>query len=337
MAKREETIMNWSFNFLKGLAGRDAYGKTLAQLGEEDERIVVAAADCLNSTRMNLFAEKFPDRSFNFGIAEPNMVAAAAGFAMMGKIPVVAGYGFLLSLKCAEQIRDDVCYANRNVKIVATASGFSMATGGVTHHCTEDIPIMRSLANMTIVQPGSPLETAMATRAVILDYEGPVYLRLARDEMVGDEMFGGGEELYKEGKIKFKIGKAITIREGKDITLISSGELVGVAIQAADALTKEGINARVINMHTIKPIDEEVIEKAAEETKGIITVEDTNLAGGLGAAVSEVVCKKHPTMVKMIGVPENKFGPIAPSHEIIWDYFGINVEGIKKTAKEILS
>ncbi|GAG74329.1 unnamed protein product, partial [marine sediment metagenome] len=263
--KENSVIMNMEFDFFKGLAGRDAYGKTLAQLGGEDSRIVVAAADALNSTRMNLFAEKFPDRSFNFGIAEPNMVSAAAGLALMGKISVIAAYGFLLSLKCTEQIRDDICYANRNVKLVATATGFAFAAGGVTHHCTEDIPIMRSFANMTIVQPATPLETAIATRAVILGHEGPVYLRLSRDEMFG----GGGEELYKEGKLKFIIGKAITIKEGKDVTLIASGQLVGVSLKAADALAKEGINARVINMHTIKPIDEEVIEKAAEETKGI--------------------------------------------------------------------
>ncbi len=330
MAQREAFVMD--SEVFKGLAGRDAYGKTLAQLGEEDERIVVLAADALNSTRGNLFTEKFPERSFNFGIAEANMMAAASGLAMMGKTPVVASYGFVLATRCSEQIRVDACYANRNVKVVCTASGFAMAAGGVTHHCTEDIPVMRSFANLVIVQPASPIETALATRALILDYEGPVYLRLSRDEMFG----GGGDEIYQGGEVKFEIGKAITVKKGNDITLISSGQLVGVSLQAADVLAKEGISARVINMHTIKPIDEEVIAKAAEETKGIITVEDCNLAGGLGAAVCEVVCKTHPVTVKMIGVPENKFGPIGPSQEALWDYFGINQANIIKTAKDIL-
>lgn len=327
MAQREAFVTD--IEIFKGLTGRDAYGKTLAQLGEEDGKIVVLTADALNSTKGDLFTEKFPDRSYNFGIAEPNMIGAASGLAMMGKIPVVGGYGFLLSMRCAEQIRVDICYPKRNVKLVCTATGFAMATGGVTHHCTEDISIMRSFANMTIVQPASPIETALATRAVILDYEGPVYLRLARS--------GAGEkEIYKGGELKFEIGKAVTVREGKDITLISSGQLVGVSLQAADTMAKEGISARVINIHTIKPIDEEAIAKAAEETRGIVTIEDCNLSGGLGAAVCEVVSKRYPVPVKMIGVPENKFGPIAPSQKAIWDYFGINEANIVGTAKGIL-
>lgn len=330
MAAREAFVMD--VTILRGLAGRDAFGKVLAELGGEDERIVVLAADALNSTRMSVFAEKYPDRSFNFGIAEPNMIGAAAGLAMLGKIPVVAGYGFVLATRSSEQIRVDLCYAKRNVKVVSSASGFAMATGGVTHHCSEDIPILRSIANLTIVQPASPIEAALATRALILDHDGPVYLRLARDEMFG----GGGDEIYEEGKVKFEIGKAITVRQGNDVTLVASGQWVGMSLAAADELAKAGISARVINMHTIKPFDEEVIAQAAEETRGIVTVEDCNVTGGLGAAVCEVVCKTHPTTVKMIGVPADRFAPIAPSQEAICDCFGINQKNIVKQAQSIV-
>lgn len=329
MAQREAFVMD--IKVFRGLAGRDAFGKALSELGDEDERIVVLAADALNSTRMSLFTEKYPERSFNFGISEPNMISAASGLAMLGKIPVVAGYGFVLSTRSVEQIRVDLCYAKRNVKVFSSASGFAMAAGGVTHHCSEDIPILRNIANLTIVQPASPIETALATRALILDHDGPVYLRLTRDEMFG----GGGKEIYEEGKVKFEIGKAITVRDGNDVTLVASGQFVGMSLAAAEELAKEGISARVINMHTIKPFDEEVIAKAAEETQGIVTVEDCNVSGGLGAAVCQVVCKTHPTTVRMIGVPD-KFAPIAPSQEAICDCFGINQNGIVKQAKLIV-
>jgi transketolase len=330
----EKVAFAMDVEVFKGMAGRDAYGQALLKVGEEDERVVVLAADALNSTRGNLFLDKFPNRAFNFGISEPNMISAASGLAMMGKIPVVAGYGFLLGVKCAEQVRVDLCYANRNVKLACTATGFAMAAGGVTHHCTEDVPILRNFANMTIVQPASAIETALATRAAILDHEGPVYLRLTRDQMFG----GGGDEIYEAGKVKFQLGKGVTVNEGSDVTIVSSGQLVGMALAAAQDLAKEGINARVINIHTIKPIDEDIILKAAAETRGVITVEDCNVSGGLGAAVAGVICKeKQPVTVQMIGVPDDKFGPIGPSQEAIWEYFGITKEAVMEKAKSIMA
>ena len=281
------------------------------------------------STRGSVVEEKYPDRGFNFGIAEPNMVSAAAGLAIAGKVPVVSAYGFLLSLRCCEQIRTDICYPNLNVKLVTTASGLAMGTGGPTHHCTEDIGIFRTFANMTIVCPASPLETAEATRACIADHDGPVYLRLVR----GAD-FGGTEEVYEKYDVEFKIGKAVTMQEGSDVTLIATGQPVGLALQAAQDLEKEGISVRVIDMHTVKPIDVEAIAKAAEETKGIVTLEEHNILGGLGDAVCSAVCSTKPTQVRKIGI-RDEFCKIGPTPEL-WEYHGLNKKSVVSAVKDIL-
>ncbi len=315
-----------NFNTYKGLVGRDIVRKLLVEIGEKEHDIVLLGADSIISCGGNLFAEKFPYRTFNFGIAEANMISAAGGFAMMHKIPVVGIYGFLL-LRCAEQIKNDICYNNRNVKIFTTASGCNLAGGGVTHHATEDISLMRSFANMTIIQPASPIEVILAMYKAILDYEGPVYLRISRNIK---------EEIYKEGEIEFEIGKAITLKEGKDVTLIASGVPVLVAKKATETLAKIGVDARLINMHTIKPIDKEVIIKAASETEGIIVIEDGNISGGLGASVCKVICEEFPTKVKVIGIPEDNFTIIGDSEKSLWDYFGISEENIFEKVKNIL-
>lgn len=322
--------MGFTMEDLKGMSGRDAYGKTLAQLGKEDERIVVLTADALDSTRGSTFAEKFPDRTFNFGIAEANMVSAAAGFAIAGKIPIVTGYGFLLSMRAAEQVRTDICYPGLNVKLVTTATGLAMGTGGTTHHCTEDLAIMRSFANMTIVCPASPIETVHAVRACILEHRGPLYLRLVR----GAD-FGGTEEIYEKEDIEFKIGEAVVLKDGEEITLIAAGQPVGLALQSADVLEKRGISVRVINMHTVKPINKEAINQAAKETEGIVTIEEHNVLGGLGEAVCAVVCEnKHPVPVKRIGI-RDEFCCIGPTPEL-WQHHGLNEESIIRAAQEIL-
>ncbi|MBN1673481.1 MAG: transketolase family protein [Kiritimatiellae bacterium] len=316
----------------KEMAGRDSYGKMLAQCGEEDERVVVLNADCQHPTRATLFAARFPERNFNFGIAEANMISAAAGLAIAGKIPVAAGFGFAISLRAAEQIRTNVCYPNLNVKVVTTATGLSMGTGGPTHHCVEDLALMRGIPNITIVCPASPIENAIATRACLLEHEGPVYLRLVRGED-----FGGTDEIYQKEDISFEIGKAITLREGADITLMAHGNAVGLALLCAEKLEELGVGARVINMHTVKPLDKETIWQAAEETRGIVTIEENNVAGGLGEAVAAVVAAKGRESlapVRLVGI-QDEFCKIGASKDL-WVEHGLNEESVIGAARDIL-
>jgi transketolase len=315
---------------LKGMAGRDAFGLVLPQLGEENPNVVFLVADCIDTTKGRAFATKFPERSFNFGIAEANMVGAAAGMALVGKLPVVAGFGFLMSMRVAEQVRTDLCYPRLNVKIVSSASGLAMGTGGPTHHCTEDIAIMRSFPNIAIVCPGSALETWKATRATILEHKGPVYLRLDRDAFHSET-----EKIYDQEDIPFVLGKGVLLRKGKDVTIIGTGRPVGLALQAAEALEKEGISARVINMHTVKPIDKEIIQQAAAETRGIVAVEEHNTVGGLGDAISSAVCEEGvTTFVKKVGICD-EFCCIGPTDEV-WKIHGLTKENIISAAKSIM-
>lgn len=317
---------------IKKVSGRDAYGTILRELGHENKDIMVLAADAISSTRGNLFAQDFPERSFNFGIAEANMVTAAAGMAVAGKIPVAAAYGFLLSMRTAEQVRTNICYPNLNVKLVSTATGLSMGDGGTTHHCTEDLAIMRSFANIIIVSPSSSIETALATRKVILEYEGPVYLRLIRGKGF-DEI----DNFYMNNDVSFEIGTAITLQEGKDITIVATGEVVNTALNAGRMLAKEGIEARVLDMHTIKPVDADSIRKASEETGGIITVEEHTTVGGLGDAVSSVLSMKDCCSTKLykIGI-QDRFCGIGPTEDL-WEKEGISESNIVSKAKELLA
>jgi transketolase len=322
--------MKFSLNFeeYKGLKNYDIIRKVLFDIGKNEKDIIVLSADASNTSGEDLFKEKFPDRTFNFGIAEANMISAAAGLAMLNKIPVVGIYGFLIP-RVAEQIRDDICYNNKNVKIFSCASGLDYATGGMSHQGVEDISILMSFANISIIQPASSLETILAIYEVILNYQGPVYLRLARTM---------NEVIYENEKIEFKIGKAITVKEGNDITLIATGvRPVNIALKATEILKKEGISVRLVNMNTIKPLDKEAIIRAAKETKGIITIEEGVVSGGLGAAVCRLICENHPTMVKIIGLSEYKFTTIGPSPRLLCDYFGINELRIIEKAKNILA
>jgi len=316
----------FTMKIFEHMSGRDAYGKIIAEIARENERVVLLAADALGSTKGTAFYNNAPDRVFNMGIAESNMVTTAAGLAIAGKIPVVTGYGFLLAIHAAEQVRVDICYANKNVKLVATATGLAMGTGGSTHHCIEDVSIMRAFPNITIVSPASAIETAIATRACILGHIGPLYLRLIR---------GVTPEIYDSEDIGFEIGKAITLKEGKDITLIATGEPVYLALKTAKILEKEGINARVLNMHTVKPIDEKIILKATEETKGIVTIEEGNVIGGLGDAVGSVVYENDKTTkIRKIGI-QDEYCKVGPT-EALWEYYGISEDGIIKAVKSIL-
>jgi len=323
--QRKSYLINYD-NY-KGLIDRDIFRKVLVDIGKIDNEVVLLGVDSISSSGGNLFKEKFPDRVFDFGIAEQNMITAAAGFAILNKIPIASLYGFLIA-RVAEQIRNDICYNNLNVKIYSNTTSFDLPTAGVTHHGLEDISLMRSFPNITIIQPASPLEAILASYKAIFDFKGPIYLRLTRSMR---------EEIYKKEDLKFEIGKANILKEGKDITFIATGRTVHLAKRTAEALEKEGVSIRLINMHTLKPIDEQVIIKAAKETKGIITIEDSNIVGGLGAATCQIVCKNAPTIVEMIGVSNDKFSVIAPSSQALWDYFGVTEENLIKITKKILS
>ena len=311
----------------KGLVGRDVINKLLVDMGEQNGDIVLVGSDAIASCGGNIFREKFPQRTFDFGIAEPTLVSAAAGLAKQGKITICGIYGFLVT-RAAEQIKLDVCYNHNNVKIFTSTSGFDLPAGGFTHHAIEDISILRNFPGIVIIQPASPLETILACFNAILNYEGAVYLRLSRTMC---------DEIYQEDKLNFEIGKAVTLRQGEDVTLVATGgRPVKAALQAADALSSEGISARVLNIHTIKPIDEEAILKAAQETQGFVTVEEANISGGLGSAVNDIVSDKNPKFVKKIGIPNDRFSVIGHSADELCEYFGISSSNIIKKTKEIL-
>lgn len=289
-----------SLHDIEQMSARDAFGEALALAGERHPNLVLLGADAIGSTRAAAFAKRFPDRTFNFGIAEQEMVSAAAGFALRGKIAVATAYGFLLSLRACEQVRTDVCYPNLNVKLMATHTGLSMSAAGTTHHSTEDIAIMRSFANMTVVVPADALETVQAVEAVIAR-QGPVYLRMGR----------GSLSSVHTKDYEFVIGKAVTLKGGFDVTVVACGTMVNEALAAAEVLEGRGISARVVNMHTVKPLDIEAVLKAAKETGAIVTAEEHTIIGGLGEAVAAAAAEGAPVPVRRVGLKDtySAFGP----------------------------
>ena len=305
---------------------RAAYGEVLQEIGEEFPDGVVMDADLSESTMTCHFAEKYPDRFYNMGIAEQSMMGTAAGLATCGITPICSTFAVFASMRSGEQIRTSICYPKLNVKVVTTHSGLSIGTAGATHFCEEDLAIMRALPNMTVIAPSDFLETKKAVRAA-LKMDGPVYIRLGR---------GDAAVLYSELD-DYEIGKAITIQDGTDVTLIATGVMVQRAVAAAKLLEQEGVSCRVVDMHTIKPLDTEAVIKAARETKGIVTLEEHNVKGGLGSAVSEVVAelKGEKAPVKILGIPD-VFGGVA-SAELLWDSYGMDAESIAKTAKELMN
>ncbi len=305
---------------------RAAYGEVLQEIGEEFPDVVVMDADLSESTMTCHFAEKYPDRFYNMGIAEQSMMGTAAGLATCGITPICSTFAVFASMRSGEQIRTSICYPKLNVKVVTTHSGLSIGTAGATHFCEEDLAIMRALPNMTVIAPSDFLETKKAVRAA-LKMDGPVYIRLGR---------GDAAVLYSELD-DYEIGKAITIQDGTDVTLIATGVMVQRAVAAAKLLEQEGVSCRVVDMHTIKPLDTEAVIKAARETKGIITLEEHNVKGGLGSAVSEVVAelKGEKAPVKILGIPD-VFGGVA-SAELLWDSYGMDAESIAKTAKKLMN
>lgn len=305
------------------IATRDAYGKTLLKLGETNDNVVVLDADLSKSTKTNDFSKAFPNRFFNMGIAEQNLIGAACGFATAGKIPFASTFAMFATGRAFEVIRNSVCYPKLNVKICATHAGITVGEDGASHESIEDISIMRSIPNMTVVVPADEIET----EKVILEaakYNGPMYVRLGRSAV--PTLFG---EDYK-----FEIGKGTVLRDGNDATIIACGMMVNEAIIAHEELKAEGINVRVINMSTIKPIDRELIVKAAKETKAIVTAEEHSIIGGLGSAVSEVVSEECPVIVKKVGV-KDVFGESGTPAELLEKY-GLTAKHIAESVREAL-
>jgi transketolase len=295
-------------------ATRVAYGEALAEFGS-DERIVVLDCDLSKSTMTNTFKDKYPERFFNTGIAEANMMSSAAGMATCGKIVFASTFAIFAALRGCEQIRNSICYPKLNVKVCATHAGISVGEDGASHQPIEDIGIMRSIPNITIVQPCDANETRQAIRAAI-DYNGPMYIRLGRLAV----------EDINDTTYEFHLGKGVQLKDGCDLTIIASGLMVGPALAAYETLRAQGISARVVNMHTIKPIDRDIIVKAARETGAIVTCEEHNILCGLGSAVCEVVSEDWPVPVKRVGI-EDKFGK-SGKPELLLEMYGLTAENI---------
>lgn len=302
---------------------RDVYGKALIELGRENKDIVVMDADLSSSTRTGLFAKEFPGRFFNFGVAEQNMMAAAAGLASCGKTVFVSTFAIFATGRAWDQVRNSVSYSNFNVKIVATHAGISVGPDGASHQALEDIALMRVIPNMNIIVPCDGPQTAEAVRTAALS-NGPFYVRLGRAKVV-----------TIENKGEFKLGKAQVLTEGDDLAIISCGIMVNEALIAAGALSAKGIKARVINMHTIRPLDAEAVLKAARETKGIVVCEEHTVAGGLASAVDEVVAEKHPTKVIRLGI-KSRFGQSGDPAELLKEY-KLTSQDIEKASQAIIS
>ncbi len=304
-------------------ATREAYGQALAEFGDTYD-IVVLDADLSKSTKTDTFKKKFPDRFFNTGIAEANMMSTAAGLAACGKIVFASSFAMFAAGRAFEQIRNGICYPKLNVKIGATHAGISVGEDGATHQCLEDIGIMRTIPNMVILNPADKAESILAVEAAI-KHEGPVYLRFGRLAV---------QDIFDRETYKFEIGKGVELVSGSDVTIIATGLMVPEALAAAEQLKAEGISARVINMATIKPIDAEIITKAAKETGAIVTAEEHNVIGGLGSAVAEVLCDTCPVPMKRVGT-QDVFGQSGKPAELL-ELYGLTAENIVKQAKEAI-
>lgn len=305
------------------IATREAYGKALSQLTKENKNIIVLDADLSKSTKTCDVKASSPESFYNMGIAEANMVGVAAGLASTGKIVFASSFAMFLAGRAFEQIRNSVAYTNLNVKLCATHSGISVGEDGASHQAIEDLALMRSIPNMKVFSPCDEKETEEIIKYVA-NCDGPCYVRLGRLAV----------DSINSSNYKFEFGKGVTLREGNDCTIITTGSMVQVSLEAQQKLKAEGINVRVINLHTIKPIDTEIILKAAKETGKIVTVEEHNVVGGLGSAVSEVICENHPSLVKKIGI-NDIFGQSGKPEELFKEY-GLTSDKIVKTIKSII-
>jgi transketolase len=305
---------------------RDAYGETLVELGGKHNNIVVLDADLSKSTKTILFAKKYPERFFEMGIAEANMISTAAGLASCGKIPFASTFAVFATGRVYDQIRIDVAYSEANVKIFATHGGISVGKDGASHQMIEDLALMRVLPNMTVFAPSDAAQTRRIVE-LMATTDGPMYARIGR---------ANAPILYKKEDLKeITIGKGVTIKNGSDITIIACGTMVDQALEAHEQLSKEGISARVIDMHTIKPLDEKLVLKCARDTQGIITIEEHSIIGGLGSAVAEVLAENSCSIkFKRIGVQDIFCESGEP--EELFEKYGLNASHIVKTAKKLM-
>ena len=304
------------------IATRDSYGKALVELGKKHDNVVVLDADLAAATKTGVFKKEFPERHIDCGIAESNMMGIAAGIATTGKVPFASSFAMFAAGRAFEQVRNSIGYPHLNVKIGATHAGISVGEDGASHQCNEDIALMRTIPGMTIINPADDTEAIAAVEAAY-EIDGPVYLRFGRLAV---------PVINDPATYKFELGKGVTLKDGNDITIIATGLCVGEALAAAEKLAADGISARVINIHTIKPIDEDIIVKAAKETKKIFTVEEHSIIGGLGSAVAEVIAEKALVPLKRIGM-NDVFGESGPAVKLLEKY-GLDAAGIYKTVKE---
>jgi len=309
---------------IKKVATRESYGKALAELGREHDDLIVLDADLAGATKTSVFKKEFPDRFYDCGIAEGNMVAVAAGIAAMGMVPFASTFAMFAAGRAFEQIRNSVGYPHLNVKIGATHGGISVGEDGASHQCCEDFALMRAVPGMTVICPADDVEARAAVKAAY-EFEGPVYLRFGR---LATPVF------HDEDNYEFKIGKGEVLMDGDDVAIIATGLMAYEALQAGEMLKEKGVSARVINMATIKPLDEELILKAAKECGRVITCEEHSVIGGLGEAVSSLLSEKCPTPVKRIGV-NDEFGHSGPAVQLLKD-FGLCADNVFNTALEFV-
>lgn len=306
------------------IATREAYGKALAELAKENENVVVLDADLSKSTKTADFKAVSPERFFNMGIAEANMMGVAAGLSTCGKIPFVSTFAMFAAGRAFEQIRNSICYPKLNVKVCATHAGLTVGEDGASHQTVEDLSLMRSIPNMVVISPADAVETKAAIKT-IANYEGPCYVRLGRAAV---------NVINDEKTYEFKLGKGVTLADGKDITIIATGIMVDAAMEARQILAKDGVSAKVINIHTIKPLDNELIVKSAKETGAIVTAEEHSIIGGLGSAVAEAVTTEYPIPVLRVGI-KDVFGESGNPEELLKAY-NLTAQDIVNKVKEAI-
>ena len=309
---------------VKKIATRESYGNALAALGREHADVVVLDADLSGATKTGVFKKEFPERHINCGIAEGNMMTVAAGIATTGKVPFASSFAMFAAGRAFEQVRNSIGYPHLNVKIGATHGGISVGEDGATHQCNEDLAIMRTIPGMVVINPSDDVEAKAAVKAAY-EHVGPVYMRFGRLAV---------PVINDNADYKFEIGKGIVLREGKDVAIIATGLEVAESLAAAEMLAADGIDAKVINIHTIKPLDEELVVAAAKETGKVVTLEEHSVIGGLGSAVAEVLAEKAPTKMMKIGVNDT-FGESGPAVALIKKY-GLDAESIYKKVKEFV-
>ena len=320
------TGTNWNAYDASTMTAKEIYGRTLAALAENNDRIVGVTADLEKTTAIKIFADKFPDRFYNVGIAEQNMMGIAAGLAKAGFIPFASTMAIFACMRAGEQVRTDIAYQNLPVKIIATHAGISFGHAGTTHHCTEDFAIMRAIPNMTVICPADGIETSKAVQACV-DLPGPVYVRIGR---------GFETPAYADDNYTYEIGKAITVHEGTDLTIITCGIGVLQAVNAAKTLAEtDGLSVRVINMHTIKPIDREAIMSAVVDTRRILTVEEHNVLGGLGDAVASVIAESGKGCVFKKHGMQDTFATIGYAEDL-YSYYQFDANGIVDKVREMM-